>query len=157
MNYIDDIKRLLEADRFKPVAYGRGAASNEIEMAERECGLTFPKSYKEFLLHLGWIDCPFITVCGLGSDADWRTNLMAIVQSWWHEVDADIRLPRNLIPVVDDGSGNVYCLDVSQMQESECPVVFWDHESFEGAEQVPVRVGSDFYSWLVNEIAELSS
>lgn len=154
---MEQIKQLLAADRFKPVAYGRGATSSEIETAERELGLKFPKSYREFLSKLGWLYCPFVTVCGLGADADWRTNLMAIVQSWWREVDADIRLPRNLIPVVDDGSGNVYCLDISQMHESECPVVFWDHESFEGADQVPVRVASNFYGWLVNEITELDS
>jgi len=155
MNCIIEIKHLLQAERFKPVEYGQGATSAEIEAAEAELGLKFPDSYKVFLQKLGWIDCPFITVCGLGPDVDWRTNLRLIVQSWWHEVDSDIRLPRHLLPIVDDGAGNVYCLDVSQMRESECPVVFWDHESFEGADQIPTEVGPDFCTWVVNEINQL--
>lgn len=157
MSLVEEIKQLLEAERFRPVDFGQGATASEIEAAERELGVRFPRSYTDFLLKLGWIDSPYITVCGLGSDADWRTDLMASVKSWWYGVDADIRPPRSLIPIVDDGSGSVYCLDISQMREAECPVVFWDHESFEGAKQVPSRVGSDFLSWLVREIRELGS
>ena len=157
MNHSEEIKRLLQADRFKPVSFGRGATTCEIVMAESGLGLLFPKSYKEFLSTIGWIDCPFITVCGLGPDADRRTSLIAIAQSWWYEVDIDIRLPRSLVPIVDDGSGNVYCLDVSETRDSECQVVFWDHESFEGVDQIPTVVGPDFCTWLVNEINQLGS
>ena len=86
MGFVGEIKQLLEAEWFKRVSFWQGASASEMEAAERELGVRFPQGYTDFLLHLGWIDCPYITVCGLGSDADWRTDLMAIVKSQWCEV-----------------------------------------------------------------------
>ena len=150
-----DIKKLLHEERYQPVSQGRGATDSEISAAEFALRVSFPLSFKHFLREIGWVDSPYISVFGLGEDIHPLPNLTHMTLFWWFEVDEDIRLPRHLVPVVDDGSGNVNCLDVSKMQNSECPIVFWDHESFEGANQVPTLVGPDFCTWLVNEIRQL--
>ena len=152
---MDQIKRLLEGEKLHPVRFGRGATEREVQGAEAALGVTFPTSYRTFLKRLGWIESPCISVFGLGSDIDSAYEVISVTHCERHE--AGVPLPANLLPIVNDGSGNLYCLDVSQMQGSECPVVFWDHEAPEGAEQVPARVGADFYSWLLHEITELSS
>lgn len=151
---MDQIKRLLKPAKFQPVRYGRGATHGEIQVAESELGVSFPASYRQFLSTLGWIESSYLSVYGLGIDVELGSSVVFVTNSERHEMD--LCIPPTLIPIVNDGSGNLYCLDVSQMQESECPVVFWDHESFEGAEQMPERVGPDFYNWLITELAELS-
>lgn len=59
----------------------------------------------------------------------------------------------HLIPVMNDGGGNHYCLDTSQSHAEECAIVFWDHEL--GEEQTPEFVASSFEEWLTDLISEL--
>jgi hypothetical protein len=58
-------------------------------------------------------------------------------------------LPHHLIPLMNDGGGNLYCLD--SRGAGEPPVVFWDHEA--GDQQQPAEVAPDFISWLAGELA----
>lgn len=58
-------------------------------------------------------------------------------------------LPSHLIPIMNDGGGNLYCLDASQAGEPT--VVFWAHTL--GEEQVPEAVASDFVSWMEEQLA----
>lgn len=53
------------------------------------------------------------------------------------------RLPRALLPILNDGGGNLYCLDL----ESAGPrVVLWTHDDTESQE--PSVEGTDFSTWL---------
>src|SRR5687767_11806574 len=113
---MDQIKRLLGREKFQPVRFGEGTTDGQIQLAESELGVTLPASYKSFLSCLGWIESPYISVFGLGSDVDSRSDLIGMTKAWWYEVDIETRLPQNFVPVVDDGSGNLYCLDVLQMR-----------------------------------------
>ena len=45
---------------------------------------------------------------------------------------------------MNDGGGNLYCLDSSKAGEPT--IVFWDHTA--GEEQEPEPVASDFVSWM---------
>lgn len=150
---MEQVRQLLQAEKFQPVRFGRGASDRDILAAESEVGVGFPASYRRFLNCLGWIESPYISVFGLGADVDSAYDVVKVTKSERHE--ADLSIPPNLIPIVNDGSGNLYCLDTFQMHESECPVVFWDHESFEGADQIPTVVGPDFCTWIINEINQL--
>ena len=62
-------------------------------------------------------------------------------------------MPEYLVPVMNDGAGNHYCLDdTSRLDGGECPVVFWDHEHQDGPDQVPEQVSASFDRWLVDHI-----
>ncbi|QRK09499.1 SMI1/KNR4 family protein [Archangium violaceum] len=57
-------------------------------------------------------------------------------------------LPRHLIPLMNDGGDNLYCLD--SRREGEPPVVFWDPTA--GETQEPAQVASDFMAWLTERV-----
>jgi hypothetical protein len=60
-------------------------------------------------------------------------------------------LAQHLIPVMNDGSGNLYCLDTSVADEP--PIVFWDHEA--GSDQTPEIESGSFASWLASRLDDL--
>lgn len=57
-------------------------------------------------------------------------------------------LPPYLVPLMNDGGGNLYCLD--SRREGEPPVVLWNHEA--GESQEPERVAADFLSWMAERV-----
>lgn len=141
MRYQDVASRL----RLSPRAeVGSGASSERIECAERELAVRLPESYKAFLREFGWGGLGHWEVYGLGSGAPFHLELVHETVS--ERTEFMPRLPLPLIPLMNDGGGNHYCLDTSVLSEGECPVVFWDHDL--GEAQTPHRVAPDFTAWL---------
>ncbi|CAN5884843.1 hypothetical protein BH11MYX4_BH11MYX4_03280 [soil metagenome] len=54
------------------------------------------------------------------------------------------KLPVSLVPIMNDGGGNLYCLD---SRSAEPSVVFWDHEA--GEKQDPTVESATFCDWLI--------
>ncbi len=122
---------------------GRGVAEKAVQQAEKELGLTIRSGYRYFLRQFGWCDLGADEVYGLGEDVPKHLDLMAITLSERSEMKPRLRM--NLLPVMNDGFGNLYCLDTATDLDEENPVVFWDHEGDE--EQVPERVADSFSEW----------
>jgi hypothetical protein len=70
---------------------------------------------------------------GVGSDVPTYLDLVRMTES--ERSVARPHIPPSLIPILNDGFGNHYCLDTESLHDGECPVVFWDHEK--GAKQDP--------------------
>lgn len=128
--------------------HGRGASEEEIRAAERALGLTLRGDYRRFLLELGWGGTRHIALYGLGSDVPRHLDLVSMTES--ERTEMHPRLRTDLVPIMNDGAGNHYCIDGSPSGPSEPPMLFWDHELDE--EQTPEEYGEDFSSWLLEQI-----
>jgi hypothetical protein len=127
---------------------GAGASEAEIEQAERELNVLIKGDFRRFLRTFGWGGVGPLELYGLGSDVPSYLNLVQITKSEHSEMMP--KLARELLPLMNDGGGNLYCLDTA----SEEPViVFWDHEGSES--QQPETVASDFVAWMSEMIGQI--
>jgi len=94
---------------------GRGATPQEIELAEKRLGVEFPESYKAFLGHFGWASLEGLELYGLGEDVPTYLGLVKVTLS--ERTHMRSRLPNRLVPLMNDGAGNHYCLDVMSRQK----------------------------------------
>jgi cell wall assembly regulator SMI1 len=129
-----------------------GATDQEIANAERALGVRFPESYKAFLSRFGWAEIYYDTLYGLGPSVPPGYGL--VKNALCERSEAEPLIPQHLVPVMNDGAGNNYCLDTSQLSSGECPVVFWDHEHEDGSDQSPEQVSSSFDQWLIDLIVD---
>jgi cell wall assembly regulator SMI1 len=129
---------------------GTGATAQEIADAERAIGVRLPASYRAFLSRFGWARVYFDPLYGVGPSVPSHYALVTNVLSERYE--AQPLIPRHLVPIMNDGAGNNYCLDTSRFHDDECPVVFWDHEHEDGPDQTPEEVSPSFDRWLIDRI-----
>ena len=122
----------------------------QIVDAERSLGIPIEGAYRSFLMQFGWGGVEHLELYGLGKDAPAYLELVAMTQS--ERTEMNPRLRPALLPVMNDGAGNLYCLDTSV--RGEPPVVFWDHT--QGTDQVPELEAADFASWLSGELDSLA-
>jgi cell wall assembly regulator SMI1 len=139
------------ASQLEVKEFGMGASVDDILATESRLQVKFSDSFRRFLRRFGWAVLQHLEIFGLGPDVPRHLNL----------VDAAIReravmqppIPHFLIPVMNDGAGNHYCLDTRETVKDENPIVFWCHE--EGAGQIPQKVANSFAEWLISQIKEL--
>ncbi len=136
---------------FRGAEFGRGATSQQIERAKQQLGVEFPKSYKAFLGQFGWASIDGLQLYGLGEDVPAYLDLVKMTLS--ERTEMRPRLPSYLVPLMNDGFGNHYCLDVGLREQEESPVVFWDHDL--GESQEPEYVARDLEVWLSEELNNL--
>lgn len=117
---------------------------DEVEHAERVLDVTFGSSYRSFLVDFGWISVGPLELNGLGADVPPYLDLVKL--TLWERTEAGNPLPAHLIPIMNNGGGDLYCLDGSSSSGGECPVVFYDHEL--GDTQQPPTVAANFATWL---------
>jgi len=142
----DELTRTLES--FETKSFGRGARDEEIDAASLQLGLALRGGYRNFLRHFGWGGVGSIELFGLGADVPAWLDLVAVTES--ERSDMQPALPRTLVPLLNDGGGNLYCLDASA--PGEPPVVYWEHTR--GEQQVPEPVAPDFISWLTERLTQ---
>lgn len=135
----DELKRLLIQSGSLTV--GKGANEFQIQEAQQVLDLPIQGDYRRFLLDFGWGGAGDFELYGLGSDVPPYLNLIAITHSERTEMHPALR--HELIPVMNDGGGNLYCLDSASAKPC---VVFWDHEGAEA--QNPAVEAEDFSSWV---------
>ncbi len=128
-----------------------GALHQQIELAEQQLGVEFPESYKAFLEQFVWASFEGLELYGLGEDAPAYLDLVKVTLS--ERTEMRPRLPSRLVPLMNDGAGNHYCLDVGLREQGECPVVFWNHTL--GESQGPGYVARNLEEWLSEELNTL--
>lgn len=136
---LEDLVRRMESHVDCQV--GIGATEDDISRAEEALGVPLTGGYRQFLRAFGWGAIGPFELYGLGAQVPEYLHLVAITQSERREMRP--RLPLYLIPIMNDGGGNLFCLDTTL---SEPPIVFWDHEQGEGQEPEPEA--SSFIEWL---------
>lgn len=121
---------------------GNGATSDEIAEAERALRVVLPRSYKLFLREFGWGGAGHWELYGLGPDVPPYLQLVEMTVSERTEMMPPLLL--HLIPIMNDGGGNLFCLDTSRYgPDQECPVVLRDHETGTAED-----LSRSFLSWL---------
>lgn len=58
--------------------------------------------------------------------------------------------PPHLIPILNNGAGDLHCLDTSRLVNGERPVVCWNQELEE--DQIPDKQAPGFLPWLSEEL-----
>jgi cell wall assembly regulator SMI1 len=133
---------------FRQVEFGRGATPQEIVLAEQQLEVEFPRSYMAFLEQFGWASLEGLELYGLGEDVPAYLDLVKVTVS--ERTEMRPRLPNHLVPLMNDGAGNHYCLEFESREQGECPVVFWDHNL--GESQDPEFVAPNLEAWLSEEL-----
>ena len=129
---------------------GTGATDLDIADAERAIGVRLPASYKTFLSTFGWARIYHDPLYGVGPSVPPEYRL--VDTTLCERYQAHPHIPHHLVPIMNNGAGNHYCLDTANYLEDECPVIFWDHEHQDGPNQSPEQVSSSFDRWLIDLI-----
>ena len=145
--FVELADRLL---RFEGCDLGDGVDETEITEAERVLGVRIDGGYRQFLKRFGWGGVGHVELYGLGSNVPAHLNVVDITLSEREEMGPKLR--PNLVPVMNDGGGNLYCIDTNA--EGEPSVVFWDHTA--GTDQEPDLDADDFASWLDEQLEDLA-
>jgi len=102
-----------------------GVNEDTIREAARILNITFPKSYHWFLKQYGSGGLNGIDINGCEKPA---ADASVVYHTKLYREKYD--LPLQYI-VLEDIDGSVTCLDTNQMNDGECPVVFWSRFSKE--------------------------
>lgn len=145
--YVQLAERLLQ---FENGEFGVGATEAQIREAEQLLGIPIAGGYRSFLSQFGWGGVEHLELYGLGVDTPDHLRLVRVTQSERSEMVP--RLREQLLPVMNDGAGNLYCVDTSTTA-AEPPVVFWDHAR-DGGQRVEIEA-RDFASWLHRQLDHL--
>ncbi|WP_052420030.1 SMI1/KNR4 family protein [Hyalangium minutum] len=140
----DELARRLELSPAKTL--GSGASEPTIVAASARLSVSLNGGYRCFLQRFGWGGVGSFELYGLGSDVPPYLDLVSVTES--ERTEMHPALPPYLIPLMNDGGGNLYCLD--SRREGEPPVVFWNHS--DSASQEPERVAADFLSWMAEQV-----
>ena len=125
-------------------SFGSGTDEAEIRYAEKTLGVRLPNSYKSFLRKFGWGGVEHFEIFGLGPGVPEYLNVVKITVS--EREDMRPAIPSQLVPIMNDGFGNHYCLETSRVSGNECNVVIWNHELPNN--QAPEFVAKSFADWL---------
>ena len=139
-----------QIDSLAKKEYGRGATEQQIADAERALEVRFPASYRAFLAKYGWAYIYYDPIFGVGPSVPPEFELVRHTLD--ERYDFEPNIPLHLIPVMNDGAGNHYCLDTADFRGDECPVVFWDHDCREGSEQTPFQASLSFDRWIIDRV-----
>ncbi len=126
--------------------FGRGASADEVAEAELRLGVSFPESLRRYLMELGYVEAESMEFFGLGAGVPEHLNLVARTIS--ERTTYHPNIPRHLLPVLNDGCGNRFCLDLRD-GNADPPMVFWCHEL--GTDQAPSVIATSFTSWLLDD------
>ena len=131
-----------------------GITSKELVInSEKNLGILFPNSYREFLEQYGYGGVNSLDIDGITEFNFQESGYGGVVWRTLEERKKNL-FPSALIPIYDVGDGTIYCLDTSQMdEEGECPVVAWP---IGGYEQTPILeiVAKNFGEFFLNKVKE---
>ena len=121
---------------FEMLDVGPPLTNQRVDALERYLGIVLPETYKSFLTRYnGGRPRPnFFTIHGFegnpfgsvhyffGLDRPIRSNNI----DWNYQI-YDRRIPRELLPIAGDGSGNIICLSLEGVNKDF--VYYWDHDT----------------------------
>lgn len=139
-------------DLIRQTDHGKGASDEEIHAAQTALGLRFTEEYKEFLRRFGWMDARGDYFYGLGADAPHHLDLVIMTKAERHDVEP--QMPPHLLPLLNNGGGNHWCIDCSAGDHFG-RVVYWDHEV--GDSEPLEVVAPDYATWLLERLTETMS
>jgi hypothetical protein len=115
---LEDIERLI-FDNPDLSDIGEGQSEEDVAAAAKKLGVTFPESFRLYLLKWGRLSFGPNEYQGLGSSV---YNVVLTTE----RIRRVRGLPSELVVVVDHEGDEYVCLETRAMKEGECPVVIWD-------------------------------
>ena len=138
MSY-DELRTILQSRQ--DLQLGTSETEEEVAAAEQQLG-QLPSDYKNFLQEFGSVTFGYSEIFGLGEGLAPYLNVVTMTLAEREEGG----LPPHLVPVMNDGGGNLTCLVVKQDSDDDA-VVIWDHE---GSRRTgPRPVAASFSEWLL--------
>ena len=148
MNFDDVTQKILS---FPSKSLGTGVGENEIEHISRALEIPIGGGYRQFLVRFGWARIADFGLFGLGDGIPQYLHLVVNTES--ERTEAEPALPKHLLPIMNNGGGDLTCLD-TRASSDDPPVVVWWHE--DGPDQVPEPTATNFLSWLSAMLDERS-
>jgi cell wall assembly regulator SMI1 len=121
---------------------GTGASEAEIESAQQSLGVTFPLALREYLRRFGHLEVGHFELYGLGAELPKYLQLVAMTVT--ERIESGCALPHELIPILNDGGGNLYCIDTRPSGTGR--VVLWVHTL--GVDQEPEVHSASLLDWI---------
>lgn len=143
---IEDLVKVIKAR--DDATLGTGASAATIREAEERLNVRFPTVLTDYLRRLGWLSVGSDEYYGLGTDVP--KHLSLVENALWEREQSECPVPHNVIPIYNDGFGNLASVDVNNERGR---VVFWDHDK--GEDQEPDEVAGSLDVWLAEQIAGL--
>jgi hypothetical protein len=134
----DELRRVL-AD-IPDVETGGDLAVEFIAAAEREVG-SIPEDYRSFISEFSWLAADSYEIFGLGASVP---SYLDLVRNTRDERQRG-GLPDDLIPVMNNGGGDLFCVRVADGPTADGAVVRWSHEDSSSSIE-----GDGFSVWLVD-------
>lgn len=134
------------------LSLGDPILDNRIEQLEREIGYALPIDFKYFISRYNGFSLCGTEVFGLGRNL--KESSLDKVYFFEHNI-AEYKMPPQFLPFSNDGRGNHYCLDLSEINElGTCPIIFWqwdfNYESFKDVEVC----NANFCEWVKEVMIE---
>jgi cell wall assembly regulator SMI1 len=139
------------------------APEKQIARLEKKLGVKLPGAYRSFLASCGAADIEAQEINGIpGEDEEIGLDLVEFVEEFREGFPG---WPDHMIPIMDDGRGGAFCLDLSGAPTSpadDCPVAYFEHEFAEEDEATGLftfeleQVADSFDAWL-KRVAETGS
>ncbi|MCI4054721.1 SMI1/KNR4 family protein [Bacillus cereus] len=112
---INFIKINMESDDFTG-----GVDKKQVDYVQDTLQLKLPESYKWFLTNYGSGGLFGVDILGVA-----KSNIASVVIKT--ESYRDLGMSEHLV-VIEDIGEYAYCLDTSNMENNECPVIAWDRQ-----------------------------
>lgn len=112
---INFIKINMESDDFTG-----GVDKKQVDYVQDTLQLKLPESYKWFLTNYGSGGLFGVDILGVA-----KSNIASVVIET--ESYRDLGMSEHLV-VIEDIGEYAYCLDTSNMENNECPVIAWDRQ-----------------------------
>lgn len=140
-------KRLHKKFSFLVFEGGNGASEEIIQDAENKLGLKFPSDYRDYLMEFGWLEVEHYEFFGVGSGIPKYLDLKLVASEEWGEGG----LYENLLPIWNNGGGDLYCIDLKQSTNDKSIICAFYHEN-----RQTEMVATSFENWLTEKLAELA-
>ncbi len=144
---VDELEKALRAR--DDVVIGLGADEAEVENAERSLAVTFPDVLRDYLRRFGHLELGHFELYGLGSELPKYRQLVQMTLT--ERTESGCPLPHELVPLLNDGGGNLYCIDTCPPDAGR--VVLWDHSL--GTGQQPEQHSGSIPEWLAELLGDL--
>lgn len=131
------IQENMESDDFTG-----GVDEKQIEYVQNTLEVQLPESYKWFLINYGSGGLFGVDILGVA-----KSNIASVVIETKNY--RDLGMSNNLV-VIEDIGEYAYCLDASNMENNECPVIAWNRQG--GLDDF--NTAKNFYEFLSQRLLE---
>lgn len=150
MSTIEEIEHILnDLDAF--IAGGQPEAM--VSAAESKLGVSFPPSFREYLLRWGNVSCDDVEYYGLTRNDDFDNGGIPNCVWFTTRKRTTVDLPHSLVVFRNINDEAYYCIDTNQVLENdERKIVIWDN----AAREISQTLAVNFAEFLLEELSEMS-